>query len=65
MFDHAYDGYVRYAFPFDELAPLSCTGRASLGNYSLTLVDALSTLAIMDDHERFQQALDLIEQSIK
>ena len=23
MFTHAYDGYMRYAFPHDELKPLS------------------------------------------
>jgi mannosidase alpha-like ER degradation enhancer 2 len=26
MFDHSFNGYMRYAFPHDELKPLSCTG---------------------------------------
>lgn len=25
-FQHAYDGYLKYAYPFDELRPLSCDG---------------------------------------
>ncbi|KAF2755518.1 hypothetical protein EJ05DRAFT_478511 [Pseudovirgaria hyperparasitica] len=60
IFYHGYDNYMRYAFPEDELRPLSCSplvrDRANpahievndvLGNYSLTLIDSLSTLAIL------------------
>ncbi len=60
MFYHGYDNYMTYAFPEDELRPITCTpltrDRANpahielndaLGNYSLTLIDSLSTLAIM------------------
>jgi mannosidase alpha-like ER degradation enhancer 2 len=39
MFHHAYDGYLRYAFPYDELRPLSCDGVDTWGSYSLTLID--------------------------
>ncbi|KZF24485.1 glycoside hydrolase family 47 protein [Xylona heveae TC161] len=59
VFFHGYDNYMKYAFPEDELRPLSCgpltrdrenPGHVALndalGNYSLTLVDSLSTLAI-------------------
>lgn len=73
MFYHGFDNYMTHAFPEDELRPLSCTplvragegaGPADadlndvLGNYSLTLIDSLSTLAILssapddDDGER-------------
>lgn len=38
MFYHAFDGYMKYAFPLDELRPLSCQGEDSLGGYALTLV---------------------------
>jgi hypothetical protein len=38
MFYHAFDGYMQYAFPLDELRPLSCRGEDSLGGYALTLV---------------------------
>lgn len=27
MFDHAYGSYMKYAYPADELMPLSCKGR--------------------------------------
>ncbi|KAH6639150.1 glycosyl hydrolase family 47-domain-containing protein [Boeremia exigua] len=60
IFYHGFDGYMQHAFPEDELRPLSCApltrDRANpahievndvLGNYSLTLVDSLSTLAIL------------------
>ncbi|PLN77719.1 seven-hairpin glycosidase, partial [Aspergillus taichungensis] len=60
LFYHGYDNYMKYAFPEDELRPLSCTpltrdrdspGNAALndvlGNYSLTLIDSLSSLAIL------------------
>ncbi|TKA76941.1 hypothetical protein B0A49_02729 [Cryomyces minteri] len=60
IFYHGYDNYMSFAFPEDELRPVSCTpltrDRANpahievndvLGNYSLTLIDSLSTLAIM------------------
>ncbi|KAJ1678841.1 hypothetical protein EV182_003250, partial [Spiromyces aspiralis] len=71
-FNHAFDGYMRHAFPEDELRPLSCQGRSRvrnpstisdayindvLGNFSLTLVDSLDTLALMGDRERFAEAI--------
>ena len=60
MFHHAFDHYMRFAYPDDELKPLSCVGRRwdkrergtlddSLGGYALTLVDSLSTLAVIGD----------------
>ena len=60
MFYHGFDNYMKYAFPEDELKPISCRpltrDRANpahielndaLGNYSLTLIDSLSTLAVL------------------
>lgn len=38
MFYHAFNGYMKHAFPLDELRPLSCEGEDSLGGYALTLV---------------------------
>lgn len=62
MFYHGFDNYMKYAYPEDELRPLSCAPLTRdrenpahielndvLGNYSLTLVDSLSTLAILSD----------------
>ena len=60
MFYHGYDNYMKYAFPEDELKPLTCKPLTrdrldpthielndALGNYSLSLVDSLTTLAIL------------------
>lgn len=59
-FYYGYDNYLKYAYPEDELRPLSCAPLVRdndnpndfgvndvLGNYSLTLIDSLSTLAIL------------------
>ncbi|OTA99402.1 glycoside hydrolase family 47 protein [Hypoxylon sp. CI-4A] len=60
MFYHGFDNYMNIAFPEDELRPVSCTPLTRdplnpsnialndvLGNYSLTLIDSLSSLAIV------------------
>ncbi|KAI9847682.1 MAG: alpha mannosidase-like protein [Sclerophora amabilis] len=84
MFYHGFDNYMEIAFPEDELRPVSCTPLArdrenpgniglndALGNYSLTLIDNLSTLAIFASSppdstgktaalERFQDTVELL-----
>nr|XP_033781962.1 ER degradation-enhancing alpha-mannosidase-like protein 1 isoform X2 [Geotrypetes seraphini] len=73
MFVFGYDNYMRHAFPHDELNPIACQGRGPdagnpsnlnindvLGNYSLTLIDALDTLAIMGNSSEFQRAVKLV-----
>ncbi|KAJ5782152.1 hypothetical protein N7457_003926 [Penicillium paradoxum] len=57
MFFHGFDNYLQYAFPEDELRALTCgplvrdeknpENNDVLGNYSLTLIDSLSSLAIL------------------
>ncbi|KAJ7558268.1 hypothetical protein O6H91_04G031400 [Diphasiastrum complanatum] len=65
MFYHSFNGYMEHAFPFDELRPLSCTGEDSLGGYSLTLVDALDTLALLGDRQRFSEAVTWLGQNLR
>lgn len=60
MFYHAYDSYLKYAYPYDELRPISCDGMDTYGSYSLTLIDALDTLAIMGNHTEFQRVVDIL-----
>ncbi|XP_076053382.1 ER degradation-enhancing alpha-mannosidase-like protein 2 isoform X2 [Oratosquilla oratoria] len=60
MFYHAYDSYIEYAYPYDELRPLSCDGHDTWGSYSLTLVDALDTLAVMGNSSEFKRVYDII-----
>ncbi|CAG0915612.1 unnamed protein product [Notodromas monacha] len=65
MFYHAYDGYMKHGFPLDELRPLSCDGIDTWGSYSLTLIDALDTLAILGNHSEFRRVADLLISSRK
>ncbi|XP_017487864.1 PREDICTED: ER degradation-enhancing alpha-mannosidase-like protein 2 [Rhagoletis zephyria] len=55
MFYHAYDSYLIYASGFDELQPISCTGMNTWGTFSLSLIDALDTLAIMGNYTEFRR----------
>ncbi|KAG0275805.1 alpha mannosidase-like protein [Linnemannia exigua] len=77
MFMHGYHGYLNFAFPKDELNPVACTGRGSdkrnpkninvndvLGDFSLTLIDALDTLAAMREPEKFRQAIELVKRHV-
>ncbi|OON18106.1 glycosyl hydrolase family 47, partial [Opisthorchis viverrini] len=73
MFNFAYGHYMQHAFPADELDPIHCTGRGhdhehpdnlnindALGDYQLTLIDSLDTLAIMGHVEQFKKAVALV-----
>lgn len=31
MFHHAYDSYLKFAYPYDELRPISCDGTDTYG----------------------------------
>ncbi|RKP26156.1 glycoside hydrolase [Syncephalis pseudoplumigaleata] len=72
MFYFAFDKYMTHAFPLDELKPLNCTGRGRdrlhpmvydndiLGDFSLTLVDTLDTLVVLNDKASFSHAIRLV-----
>lgn len=62
MFQHAYDSYLKYAYPYDELRPLSCDGVDTWGSYSLTLIDALDTLAVMGNFSEFRRVVNILTQ---
>lgn len=77
MFYWGYDNYMHHAFPDDELNPINCSGRGHdwedlsntnindvLGDYSLTLVDTLDTLAIMGNTSEFKRATQLVLQYV-
>ncbi|KAK4697864.1 hypothetical protein P7C71_g260, partial [Lecanoromycetidae sp. Uapishka_2] len=81
MFYHGFDNYIEHAFPEDELKPLSCQpltrDRANpghielndpLGNYSITLIDSLSTLAILASSSttnKGNKALEYFQRSVE
>ncbi|KAL0573920.1 hypothetical protein V5O48_008040 [Marasmius crinis-equi] len=67
---HGYDSYMAYAFPLDELTPLSCSGQGPdwetaaniasndvAGNFSLTLIDVLDTFVVLNDPKGFEIAV--------
>lgn len=60
MFTAAFDGYLRHAADFDELQPISCTGRDTWGTCSLSLIDALDTLLLMGNHSEFNRVVDIL-----
>ncbi|XP_037070597.1 ER degradation-enhancing alpha-mannosidase-like protein 1 [Pollicipes pollicipes] len=73
MFYFGYDNYMKYAYPEDELNPIDCNGRGPdvenpsnlnindvLGDFSLTLVDALDTLAVIGNASEFRRAAQLV-----
>lgn len=77
MFYFAYDSYMNFAYPADELDPIHCRGRGHdhddpgninindvLGDYSLTLIDSLDTLVVLGDHAEFKRAVSLVINSV-
>ncbi|RZF39799.1 hypothetical protein LSTR_LSTR000447 [Laodelphax striatellus] len=60
MFDHAYSSYLQYAYPYDELRPLTCDGMDTWGSYSLTLIDALDSLVVMGNYSEFQRVYEIV-----
>ncbi|XP_076822172.1 ER degradation-enhancing alpha-mannosidase-like protein 3 [Clavelina lepadiformis] len=76
MFNHAYGAYMRNAYPADELMPIACKGRVrgitpsrgdvddALGNFSLTLVDTLDTLAVLGLYDEFEDAVRKVERDV-
>lgn len=60
MFDYAYSGYLTHAYPYDELRSLSCDGFNTWGSFSLTLIDALDTLAVMGNFTEFRRVAEII-----
>ncbi|KAI8902511.1 glycoside hydrolase [Globomyces pollinis-pini] len=76
MFSDAFDSYMKYAYPLDELDPINCKGNSRtkdsqdwyvndvLGNYSLTLVDSLDALAIFGKQKEFEQSVKRVIQTV-
>ncbi len=65
MTHHAYDSFRNYAgWGRDELKPLTCTGHSGLGGLSTTLIDSLDMLAVLGDHQSFEDGVDWVLQNI-
>ena len=82
MFYHGYENYIKFAFPEDEIRPISCKSLTRdrqnpahidvndvLGNYSLTMIDSLSTLAVLAssptyDRDKTNKALSYFQSGV-
>lgn len=64
MFYHGYDNYMKFAYPYDELRPLTCDGHDTWGSFSLTLIDSLDTLVVLGNHTEFRKGVKLVLENI-
>lgn len=79
MFYHAYENYMKHAFPHDELKPLTKSFTDSLSelgnlklqhlprNYNgsaLTLIESLSSLVIMGNNTEFERAVTWLSENL-
>jgi mannosyl-oligosaccharide alpha-1,2-mannosidase len=55
-FVKSWTSYKTHAWMYDELAPVSGTGKNTFGGWAATLVDSLDTLWIMDMRDEFYAA---------
>ncbi|PGH28142.1 hypothetical protein AJ80_00032 [Polytolypa hystricis UAMH7299] len=59
-FEFAFNGYLEYAFPDDDLRPVSNTSGNSRNGWGASAVDALSTAAIMGSSQIVDKVLEHI-----
>src|SRR6266498_1737629 len=59
-FIHAWRGYSKYAWGYDELCPVSNLGRNKFNGWGATIVDALDTMWIMDLKDEFNESRDFV-----
>ncbi|CDO92177.1 unnamed protein product [Kluyveromyces dobzhanskii CBS 2104] len=77
LFYHGYNSYLEYGYPFDEVHPIECVPRKRkfndpddintndvLGNFTTTLVDTFSTLAVLGDKKGFADAIHLFHGTV-
>ncbi|CAK3738419.1 glycoside hydrolase family 47 [Lecanosticta acicola] len=59
-FRYGYNAYVKYAFGYDELMPLSANGTNDYYGWGLTIIDSIDTAIIMGLEDVVKQMLDFI-----
>ena len=68
MMQHAWNGYVSYAWGTNELRPISKGGHSAsifgAGSMGATIVDAMSTMYLMDMKEEFERGKKWIALSL-
>ncbi|KAM5534000.1 hypothetical protein V8D89_012320 [Ganoderma adspersum] len=58
IFLTSWDAYMEYAYPHDDLTPISKSWTDGRNGWGASLVDALSTLAIMGETDLLEQAVN-------
>ncbi|RUP50205.1 glycoside hydrolase, partial [Jimgerdemannia flammicorona] len=59
-FLHAWNGYRTYALGHDEVRPMTNLSKDPFGGWGATLVDALSTMLVMELQEEYNDARDAV-----
>ncbi|CAG8460497.1 8031_t:CDS:10 [Diversispora eburnea] len=60
-FLHAWRGYSKYAWGYDELCPVSNTSRNKFNGWGATIIDSLDTLWIMDLKDEFNKSREFVK----
>lgn len=73
FFNFALDNYLEEGYPYDEIRPISCVPKTRnfddlndlvtndvLGNFTTTLIDSLTTVAVIGDRQRMKELVDLV-----
>ncbi|CAN8097644.1 unnamed protein product [Discula destructiva] len=60
VFEIAWNGYYEFAFPNDELLPVSNSSSNPFQGWAMTMVDALTTAAVMESTDIVSKSLDYI-----
>lgn len=76
LFYFGFDNYLEHGYPYDEVKPISCVPKKRnfedptdqgtndiLGNFTITLIDSLTTIAILEDRPQFLKAVRLVERT--
>ncbi|TCD63845.1 hypothetical protein EIP91_004887 [Steccherinum ochraceum] len=62
-FVHAYGAYEKYAFPRDELFPLTNKSRDIFNGWGVTIYDSMDTMLLMGLTDEFTRALDHVSRT--
>ncbi|CAG8521288.1 13146_t:CDS:10, partial [Gigaspora rosea] len=60
-FQHAWNGYTKYAWGKDELEPVTNNSNNRFNGWGATIVDSLDTMWIMDLKDEFNRSRDFVE----
>ncbi|KAK6341570.1 maturation of Asn-linked oligosaccharides protein [Orbilia brochopaga] len=57
---HSWTGYMKYAYPTDELLPISRQGGNSMSGWGASVMDGVGTAILMEMHDVVEQQLQFI-----